>query len=409
VPTPAEGVAGEVGPEAPAAEAVAEEPVVEAQQCEVESRPIPEIPPVVEVEDLDWDAIRGEVLARRADVPLASVVERLETMLASPPALMFDDFRSDETDRAIHVKELDDAAPLWIIGDIHGDLLALEASLALIRREATDGVVPRIIFLGDFFDDGGDGLQVLVRVLDIVLSAPASTCIVIGNHEEALGYDGARFTATVSPSDFSDMLNTRLDDAPLVALGKLAIQLFARLPRALFLADGLFVTHGGFPLTDLHEELRQTSAWNDERCLADYTWTRAHPRARKKIPNRMTRGSQFGYEDFAAFCALSTELGRPLTHMVRGHDHVDERYEIYPAYRNTPVLTTVALSRRLPRELMGPYVRVPSMARWTRGALPQVHRLHVPEAIVRELYPEIMEEEVTAPPTPAEPTEGASE
>jgi hypothetical protein len=102
----------------------------------------------------------------------------------------------------------------------------------------------------------------------------------------------------------------------------------------------------------------------------------------------MSHGSQFGYEDFAAFCALSATLDRPVTHMVRGHDHVDERYEIYPAYARTPVLTTIAISRRLGREMFGPYVRVPTVARWIRGSLPQVYRLHIPEPWVRKSYPE---------------------
>jgi hypothetical protein len=77
-----------------------------------------------------------------------------------------------------------------------------------------------------------------------------------------------------------------------------------------------------------------------------------------------------------------------VTHFVRGHDHVDERYEIYPAYAAHPVLTTVALSRRLPREAFGPYERVPTVARWVPGALPQVYRLHVPAVLVRDVYPE---------------------
>jgi len=104
------------------------------------------------------------------------------------------------------------------------------------------------------------------------------------------------------------------------------------------------------------------------------------------MPNRTSRGSEFGHEDFAAFCDLSAELGRPVTHMVRGHDHVDERYEIYPAYAAHPVLTTVALSRRLPREAFGAFERVPTIARWVPGTLPQVHRLHVPGALVRDVY-----------------------
>jgi hypothetical protein len=77
--------------------------------------------------------------------------------------------------------------------------------------------------------------------------------------------------------------------------------------------------------------------------------------------------------------------------MVRGHDHVEERYAIYPAYAAHPLLTTVALSRRLPRESFGPYERVPTIARWVPDALPQVYRLHVPGEMIRDLYPEEIE------------------
>jgi hypothetical protein len=242
------------------------------------------------------------------------------------------------------------------------------------------------VFLGDFFDDGGFGLEVLLRVFELILESPGSVCVVCGNHDEALQYTGARFTATVIPSDFSDFLNAHLAHEWITRAGKLAVRFFATAPRALFFPDGLLVTHGGFPLTDLHAHLRATGDWNDARCLSDFTWTRAHPRARRKLPNRASRGSQFGYEDLAAFCSVSAELGRPVTHVVRGHDHADERYEIYPAYAEHPVLTTVALSRRLDREAFGPYERAPTIARWVVGALPQVHRLHVPPALVREVY-----------------------
>ncbi len=93
---------------------------------------------------------------------------------------------------------------LWFIGDLHGDLLALEAALLLIRSHAQ--MVPRrarIVFLGDFFDDEGFGLEVLLRVFEIILENPALVCIVAGNHDEALGHDGTQFTSSVSPSDFS--------------------------------------------------------------------------------------------------------------------------------------------------------------------------------------------------------------
>jgi hypothetical protein len=359
--------------------------------------PPPIIPPVVDVADLDWAAIRDAALGTAVRARMRDTVEHMEMLLDREhgPALLFDADRSGADDRAIRVATLTDDAPLWFIGDLHGDLLALEAALALVRRDARDGPHPRLVFLGDLFDDGGYGLEVLLRLFELILESPSTICFLAGNHDEALDYNGARFTATVSPSDFSDFLNAHLAHEWITRAGKLAVRFAASAPRALFLPDGLLVTHGGFPLVDLHDALRETRDWNDPRCLADFTWTRAHPRARKKLPNRSSRGSQFGHEDFDAFCALATELGRPVTHMVRGHDHADERFEIYPAYAAHPVLTTVALSRRLPRELFGPHVRVPTIARWIEGSLPQVHRLLVPDAIVRELFPEELETDAT--------------
>ena len=149
---------------------------------------------------------------------------------------------------------MDDASPLWIIGDLHGDLLALEAALAQIRDQAQpdDSAPPRIIFLGDFFDDEGFGLEVLLRVFELIVEAPERVCVIAGNHDEALSYDGVRFASSVSPSDFADFLNANLAHEWIERAGKLAVRLFAHAPRALFFPDGLLVAHGGFPLVDLH-------------------------------------------------------------------------------------------------------------------------------------------------------------
>jgi hypothetical protein len=353
--------------------------------------PLPPIPPLVDVYDLDWGHIAGSLRPGGLRARIRTTVEQLEALLDSEgdARMLFDDHRDGASDRALRVATLSDE-PLWFIGDIHGDLLALDAALALIAHESTREHTPlaRIVLLGDLFDDGGYGLETLLRVFELILERPQSVCLLAGNHDEALGYNGARFTATVSPSDFCDFLNENLAHEWIGRAGKLAVRIAARAPRALFFPDGLLAVHGGFPLKDLHERLAETTDWNNPECLSDFVWTRAHPRAKKKMPNRASRGSQFGYEDFAAFCALSATLGRPVTHMVRGHDHVEERYEVPPAYAQTPILTTVALSRRLERESFGPFVRVPTIARWIRGSVPQVYRLHIPEQHIRRCYPE---------------------
>jgi len=356
----------------------------------------PPVLPVIDVHDLDWARIAASMRPGALRAQMRAMVEELEAQLDSERGvqMLFDDQREGPSDRALRLAGLSDE-PMWFIGDLHGDLLALDAALALISRESERERVEnaRIVLLGDLFDDGGYGLETVLRVFELVLERSQSVCLLAGNHDEALGYNGARFTATVAPSDFSDFLNENLAHEWIGRAGKLAVRIVAHAPRALFFPDGLLAAHGGFPLTDLHQRLAETGDWNDPHCLTDFVWTRAHPRARKKLPNRTSRGSQFGYEDFAAFCALSATLGRPVTHMVRGHDHVDERYEIYPAYAATPVLTTVALSRRLVRELFGAFIRVPTIARWVRGSLPQVYRLHIPGQHIRSCYPEAISDD----------------
>jgi hypothetical protein len=346
-----------------------------------------------DVHDLDWAAIREVVEPLDVRARMRNTVEGLEALLdqADGPGMLFDNDRADAADRAIRVgQETLGSVPMWVIGDLHGDLLALESALTLIAAKVREGegTQQRIVFLGDFFDDEGCGLEVLLRVYELILAAPERVCIVAGNHDEALSYDGVRFGSSVSPCDFSDLLNANLAHEWIERAGKLAVRLFARAPRALFFPSGLLVSHGGFPLSDLHDRLIETANWNDPTCLSDFVWTRAHPKARRKIPNRFTRGSQFGYEDFAAFCELSTRLGRPVTHMIRGHDHVEDRYAVYPAYQAHPVLTTVALSRRLPRETFGPRERVPTLVRVLEGATVQVHRMHIPNDLIHDVYPE---------------------
>ena len=80
------------------------------------------------------------ILAMPATDPAAirarmrGIVKRLEALLdrADGPGLLFDADRNHAEDRVIKVAAPDLACPLWIVGDLHGDLLALEAALALI-------------------------------------------------------------------------------------------------------------------------------------------------------------------------------------------------------------------------------------------------------------------------------------
>jgi hypothetical protein len=342
---------------------------------------------VLEVRELDWDAIRAAVANPPSGERAERIIRRMEERLegGGPLGVAFEEYAAGPGDRAIQVGEDWPLGEVWFVGDLHGDLLALEAALQHIDRSG-GGSGARIAFLGVH------AAQVVLRVFELLLDGPARITIVAGNHDEALAWADGRFQSTVLPSDFTDWLNRHADDPLAVRLGKLIIRFFARAPRALFLPDGLLVAHGGIPHTDLHEELAREGNWNDPRVLQDFVWLRAHPRARKRIPNRTTRGSEFGRDDFTAFCEVATRLGRPVQRMLRGHDHVEERFAVYPAWVANPVLTINTLSHRLPREVFGGYERAPVVARWVRGELPEVRRLMVPGELIQEIYPEPVDE-----------------
>ena len=138
---------------------IAADSATETAESELEPTPaVPTTPPVVDVTDLDWQAVRDRVTAAATRGHLRDVVERMEALLDRDggPGLLFDRDRTDPTDKAIRVNHIATDAPLWIVGDLHGDLLALEAAIELVRTTtAPAGPMPRLVFLGDFFDDGG--------------------------------------------------------------------------------------------------------------------------------------------------------------------------------------------------------------------------------------------------------------
>jgi hypothetical protein len=130
-------------------------------------------------------------------------------------------------------------------------------------------------------------------------------CVIAGNHDEALSYDGVRFASTVSPSDFSESSMPIARTSGSSARQARGAADRARARRALFFPDGLLVAHGGFPLVDLHAQLPRRVTGTNPGASRISCGRALIRRARRKMPNRHSRGSQFGYEDFADFCALS--------------------------------------------------------------------------------------------------------
>lgn len=284
--------------------------------------------------------------------------------------------------------QIPEDADLWIIGDLHGDLLALRALTEFAKRMSKkQGRTAVWCFLGDLFDDGPYGHAVLREVLGMVVEKTGF--FVVGNHDLSLSWDAGdgRFNADVSPHDFADWLNKTERDSAWRKVAIAATQWFKTARRALLLADGTMVAHGGCVHADRLTLLAEPEGYLQPSVLEDLVWLRAHENSKRKIPNRTARGCQFGFEDFRDFLKQMSVVARLQIHrVIRGHDHVLERWAS-PARYDGRLLTINAMSWRQ-REATGPFVRRPVVARHRPNEFPEIFQLEIPAELVQRLYGE---------------------
>lgn len=70
----------------------------------------------------------------------------------------------------------------WAIGDIHGDLRALDALYRKLERHLARG--DTLVFLGDYVDRGPDSKGVIERVRALEQAGPCKVVALRGNHED---------------------------------------------------------------------------------------------------------------------------------------------------------------------------------------------------------------------------------
>jgi len=70
----------------------------------------------------------------------------------------------------------------YAIGDIHGNLAALDDLLKQLELELRDG--DSIVFLGDYIDWGAESKGCIDRILQLRSTGPADVHCLMGNHEE---------------------------------------------------------------------------------------------------------------------------------------------------------------------------------------------------------------------------------
>ncbi len=344
---------------------------------------------VVEVRDLDWEAVRAAVADPDLRGARGGIIARMEERLAGggPLGLAFEEYAAGPGDLAIRVGEDWPVGEVWFVGDLHGDLLALETALQHIDRSG-GGADARIVFLGDLFDDGAHAAEVVLRVFELVLDGPMRVTVSPATTTRRCVHRGRALPVHRAPLRLHRLAERR-PRPPLGGAAGAADRPLLRAGAAGALLPGRAA--GGARRHPAHRPAPRPGRvgdWNDPRVLQDFVWLRAHPRARKRIPNRTTRGSEFGREDFAAFCEVAARPGRPVSRMLRGHDHVEERFAVYPGWERTPRSPSTPCRTGCRARCSAPYERVPVIARWVRGKLPEVRRLFIPPELLREVYPE---------------------
>jgi hypothetical protein len=335
-------------------------------------------------------------LARARATTVASVCAWVD----SAPRLLFDGCR-DDASRAVAVVRSDAAVPpaLWVIGDVHADVLTLANVIAYAESRATPEQPACYLFLGDFVDRGIHDHETLLLLFGLMMAHPDRVCVVPGNHDIDLQFDKKteRFKVTIEPAEYCANLNAALTQnapgaAERVALARAFIRFRAERPKAVFLPDGTLFTHGGFPHSDEQKEIKALADLCRPRCVDDFLWARIAESARVKRPNRGSRGHEFGWDTLAQFAKLAGErLGLPVKRLVRGHDHVPDRWQEYPEYADNgvPVLTINAMGRALdgdpPRREGRPHP-YPVVARYVPDHLPEVVLLPLDSAEVERAF-----------------------
>lgn len=274
---------------------------------------------------------------------------------------------------------------LWVVGDLHGDLLSLEATLAAIDALAAPGA--QTVFLGDYIDRGPFSAEVVLRLLERLREAPRTTLCLAGNHDTALTWQhgAGRFSARCWPAEYAEGLNDPGTASWRHRLGRLAIDWFDAMPRAVFCRSGLAMVHAGIPQRDLWPDLLTSrDAFERPEALRDFAWCRA-TRMPRKDAYRGGFEAEFGYRDFADFCAWMAEgpIGWPVQTMITGHEHVPDRVHRWPRTDPYALWTVCGLSWRA-GEVLGTYARSPVIMR-VRGSECVPHRLVLPTSLLEEV------------------------
>lgn len=158
---------------------------------------------------------------------------------------------------------------LVVVGDLHGDLTALER---ILERTKPDGFFEnpdnKIVFLGDYVDRGKNSIGVLATLLELQSNHPDSVVLMRGNHE----------APNLFPFDSHTLqreMYTQMSQGD--EIYRKVLSLFDLLPVLTLVKDRIILVHGGLPIhvpssgKDVRETIIQ-AARVDPRFMEELLW-----------------------------------------------------------------------------------------------------------------------------------------
>jgi diadenosine tetraphosphatase ApaH/serine/threonine PP2A family protein phosphatase len=189
-----------------------------------------------------------------------------------------------------------DAEPIMLVGDIHGDVQALEFIIG--KREEIN--CKNILFLGDYVDRGLQGTEVLLRLFRMKIEDPQHIFLLRGNHESV--------DMNLYYGFFEEI---GLDRSFLLRVSRT----YEKMPVAAVLSGHTFCVHGGINgtgnVTTIRKEESFPYLWNDPSVLPGLTTS--------------TRGStvkEFGPDIVDGFLETNN-----LERIIRGHTALKKGYQ----------------------------------------------------------------------------------
>ena len=285
----------------------------------------------------------------------------------------------------LRLARVPEARPLWIVGDVRGDVLALATALAFVDEADQLGDRAFVAFLGDWTGGVTGDAACTAMVLERFNAAPDRTLLLRGDREWACDAPGAPMATGLRTMPVPEGLIEERD-----RLARLVRLICERLPALALLPDGVALAHGSLPRLARLAGIDSAEAL--ERCepaLRDCVLGRVHPSEMRVAPGGREGGALLGAEDFAQSAeALSRALATPVTRLVRAHDGAPEGFRWFRHCGEGAVLTVTTMADRVERG--GALTRrCPCLARLKGGTI-RVVRIEIPEEacfLCEQLFP----------------------